>query len=132
MSAILFINGHLSLYQRFCRQLSIRGHNCKAVDDDADVAAMVQENDYDAVVFGIKDSARDMECMREMLKKQKDILVIVLGSEKKSEGTIRWLGRGASDYVTADCSPEELEARVDAVMRRRHRTNQEEPTTGRN
>ena len=132
MSTILFINGDLSLYQRFCRQLSIRGHNCKAVVDHADVAAMVQENCYDVVVFGIKDSTRDMEYMLEMLKKQKDILVIILGSEKKSEGTIRWLGRGASDYITVDCSPEELEARVDAVIRRRHCANHEDPATGRN
>ncbi|MDO4272114.1 MAG: hypothetical protein Q4D16_00460 [Eubacteriales bacterium] len=81
MSEILFVNGHVNPYQRFCRHLSRSGHTCNPVDDGIEAAVVLRKNHYDAVVFGIEDPIKDKKCLCEMLKLQKDIMVIILGKE---------------------------------------------------
>ncbi|NDC30477.1 MAG: response regulator [Bacteroidetes bacterium] len=48
----------------------------------------------------------------------RDVPLIMLSSNEKSEDKIKSLKAGADDYLTKPFNPEELEARIDNIFRR--------------
>jgi two-component system phosphate regulon response regulator PhoB len=55
--------------------------------------------------------------------KTRDIPILMLTGEDSLEQRITGLDLGADDYVIKPCHPEELRARMDAVLRRRQRVS---------
>ena len=48
----------------------------------------------------------------------RDVPLIMLSGNEKSEDKIKSLKAGADDYMTKPFNPEELEARIDNIFRR--------------
>ncbi|MBA2465754.1 MAG: response regulator transcription factor [Nocardioidaceae bacterium] len=74
----------------------------------------------DLVVLDIMLPGIDgLEVMRRLRDDRNDILVILLTARGESIDRITGLRQGADDYLTKPFLPEELVARVEAVLRRR-------------
>ncbi len=112
------------------------------VDDDAELCAMMTEffaqagfavecacngaeglaramnGAYDLVILDVMLPALDGFAVLEQLRRRKDLPVIMLTARVQHKDRIQGLNAGADDYLPKPFDPDELLARVRAVLRR--------------
>ena len=112
------------------------------VDDDAELCVLMKEffasagigvdcactgsegltralnGSYDLVILDVMLPALDGFSVLEQLRRRKDLPVIMLTARVQQKDRIRGLNAGADDYLPKPFDPDELLARVRAVLRR--------------
>jgi DNA-binding response OmpR family regulator len=112
------------------------------VDDDAELCGMMREflgeaghlldcvyngregltnalnGDYDLVILDVMLPALDGFSVLQQLRRRKDIPVIMLTARVQQQDRIMGLNAGADDYLPKPFDPDELLARIKAVLRR--------------
>jgi DNA-binding response OmpR family regulator len=112
------------------------------VDDDAELCGMMREflgeaghlldcvyngreglthalnGDYDLVILDVMLPALDGFSVLQQLRHRKDIPVIMLTARVQQQDRIMGLNAGADDYLPKPFDPDELLARIKAVLRR--------------
>ena len=134
------------------RQLSLL-----LVDDDAELCGMMREffaesghkldtafngreglasalrGGYDLVILDVMLPGIDGFAVLEQLRRKKDLPVIMLTARVQQQDRIQGLNSGADDYLPKPFDPDELLARIRAVLRRTegpHRPSDAEITIG--
>src|SRR5579862_4407869 len=112
------------------------------VDDDAELCAMMEEflasagfevdcagdgaqglaravnGNYDLAILDVMLPALDGFSVLEQLRRRKNLPVIMLTARVRQKDRIQGLNAGADDYLPKPFDPDELLARVRAVLRR--------------
>ena len=94
-------------------------HHVTNGEDALDLAAEIHP---DAVILDLGLPGMNGLQVLDELRERSDMPVIVVTGSRTTEAIRRGLDQGADDYVTKPFSPNELAARVRAVLRRRHRS----------
>ena len=118
------------------------------VDDDAEFCSMMQEflgaagygvdvayngrdglnrilnGSYDLVVLDVMLPVLDGFTVLEQIRRRKDIAVILLAARGSRTDRVRGLNAGADDYLPKPFDPDELNARIRAVLRRSRRSRE--------
>ena len=88
-------------------------------DSGEDALEMVRHYDYDVVLLGLQlPDMSGLEVLRGMRNAKRLIPVLMLGSELLAETTVKAFKAGADDVLATPVDPEELLARLQAVVRR--------------
>lgn len=99
-------------------ELSGQGFRVITAENGADGLRMAEEHRPDIALLDIlMPEMTGMEVMRE-LRERTNIPVILLTAKGSDADKVRGLEMGADDYLAKPFSPEELSARVRAVLRR--------------
>lgn len=103
------------------------GHTVSEAKDGMEAVGMCRQNTYDIIIMDIMMPELDgFSASREILKKSKTP-IIMLSARGEEYDKISGFELGIDDYVVKPFSPKELMLRIDAVMRRTKKPEEEKP-----
>lgn len=101
------------------RRLEREGYAVDCAFDGQDAERLIDSFEYDAMVLDIMMPGPDgLTLLRSVRERGIDTPVIMLTALDSIDDRVRGLERGADDYISKPFSPDELSARIKAVIRR--------------
>lgn len=117
---VLIVEDEMVLRDEIIGYLTERGFVCEAAGDFAEGQAKIAAFDYDAVVLDITlPGGSGMDLLKDLKKKETQAGVLILSARDSLNDKITGFDLGADDYLTKPFFMEELNARVNAIIRRR-------------
>ena len=117
MASILIVEDDGNISDIISLTLTGAGYACQTAFDGESAADMVEERDYDLILLDIMLPVHDGFTLMEYIRPT-GTPVIFLTAKAALKDRIRGLKLGADDYIVKPFAPEELLARVEAVLRR--------------
>ena len=118
MASVVIIEDDARVRTALARALETLGHRVAQADTAMGGLALVLQEKPDAVVLDLGLPDADGIDLLRMLRPVSDAVVIVATARVAEDDIVRTLDAGADDYVCKPFSPEQLDARIRAVMRR--------------
>lgn len=115
---ILIVDDDKNICQLLGLYLDRDGFTAEFCHDGESALAKLSERVYDAVVLDVMMPGLDGFEVLSELRKFSEVPVIMLSARGESNDRISGLNRGADDYITKPFEPQELIARIRAVLRR--------------
>ena len=128
--AVMVVEDEATIAEVVARYLERAGYDTTIVRDGRAAVAAIKRDDPDLVLLDLMLPGLDgLEVMRQV-RAGEDARPAIIMLTARGEETDRVVGLrlGADDYVVKPFSPNELLARVDAVLRRVERGTHEPPT----
>ncbi len=122
MALILIVEDEMPINILINRNLKLVGHECISVYDGEAVLEMIQKYTFDLILLDIMLPKMGGYEVLEIVKEM-NIPVIFLTSKSSLSDRVKGLTLGADDYIVKPFEMLELQARVEAVLRR---TNKEQ------
>jgi two-component system response regulator CpxR len=129
LRSILLVEDDTELCSLMNDFLSPQGFRLEAVHDGRQGLARALEGDFDLVVLDVMLPVLNGFELLRMIRKRSVIPVIMLTARTAQEDRITGLNAGADDYLPKPFGPEELLARIRAVLRRVGKAELVEPRT---
>ncbi len=121
MIRILIVEDERPISNLIAMNLKKAGYTCECVFDGVQAADLVEKQYFDLILLDVMLPKIDgFELMTYI--KSMDVPVIFLTAKASVEDRVRGLKLGADDYLTKPFEIVELLARVEAVLRRYHKT----------
>ncbi len=121
MIRILVVEDERSISNLIAMNLRKAGYSCECVFDGVSAADLVEKEYFDLILLDVMLPGIDgFELMTYI--KTRDIPVIFLTAKASVTDRVKGLRLGADDYLTKPFEIVELLARVEAVLRRYHKT----------
>ncbi|WP_018503610.1 response regulator transcription factor [Parafrankia discariae] len=118
MATILVVEDDPYVRAALVRHLSGAGHAVRSVGTALDALREVTQVGCDLVVLDLGLPDLDGAAALRMLRGVSDVPVVVATARGDEPAMVRLLHGGADDYLVKPFSPEHLDARVTAVLRR--------------
>lgn len=123
MAQILIVEDDKSINNLIRKNLELVGHNCISVFDGEDVFTALETQAFDLILLDIMLPKLDgFQVLEELME---DIPVIFLTARSAVEDRVKGLRLGADDYIVKPFDMEELQARVESVLRRTHKADKQ-------
>ncbi len=122
MIRILIVDDEKPICDLIDMNLSAAGYSCVAVQDGLAAIDEVEKNTFDLVLLDIMLPGADGYDVMEYIKPYK-VPVIFISAKHEVKDRVRGLKLGADDYLIKPFDVTELLARVEAVLRRYHKTD---------
>jgi len=121
MAKILIIEDDLAINTLIRKNLELVGHQCVSIFDGETVTELAASHDFDLILLDIMLPGADgFQIISELTK---EIPVIFLTARDGVGDKVRGLRLGAYDYMVKPFDMLELQARVEAVLRRTKKTD---------
>lgn len=115
---LLVVDDEAGILRLMKLELSAHGFRVITAGDGESAIAMAEEHRPDAILLDIMmPGASGLEVMRR-LRERSNVPVLLVTAKDKDTDKIRGLELGADDYIVKPFNPDELGARVRAVLRR--------------
>jgi len=115
---VLAVDDEAGILRLIKLELSSQGFRVVVAEDGAEALRIAEQQRPDIVVLDIiMPRMSGLEVMRR-LRERTSVPVILLSAKDHDEDKVRGLEMGADDYLAKPFNPEELSARVRAVLRR--------------
>lgn len=121
MNRILIVDDETSIVEMIKLCLTKNGYYCETANDGLEASKMIETNHYDLALLDIMMPEIDGYDLIEYMK-QYDIPVIFVTAKVAIEDRVKGLRIGAEDYIIKPFDLQELVARVETVLRRYHKT----------
>ena len=128
MKRVLIAEDEAAIREFVVINLKRGGYEVVEAEDGAAALALYDAlgGDIDVAVLDVMMPNMDgLEACERLRARNSNIGIIMLTAKAQETDKITGLMRGADDYITKPFSPMELVARVDAILRRAHVTNEE-------
>lgn len=117
MNQILVVEDEKNISTLICMALSQVGYKCETASDGEIAADMIEKKRYDLILLDVMLPKIDGFELIEYIKEY-DIPVIFITAKSDVKDRVKGLNLGADDYITKPFDIAELQARVEAVLRR--------------
>lgn len=124
MNEILIVEDEISISDLIKIGLEANGYKCEVAQDGEIAANMLENKIYDLVLLDIMLPKIDGYELLKYIKQVSDIPIIFITAKTQTKDIIKGLKIGADDYITKPFETEELLARVEAVLRRYNKVNE--------
>lgn len=122
MNKILLVDDETRMLDLLALYLSPKGYNCIKKTSAKDAIEFIKSNSVDLILLDIMMPDMDgWEACKE-IRKQWDVPIIMLTARTEKHDIVKGLSLGADDYISKPFDEEELNARIEAVLRR-HKKN---------
>jgi two-component system, OmpR family, KDP operon response regulator KdpE len=118
MAAVVIIEDDARVRSALARALEVLGHQVAQAETAMSGLAMVMSEKPDVIVLDLGLPDVDGVDLLKMLRPVSDAVVIAATARVAEEDIVRTLDAGADDYVCKPFSPEQLDARIRAALRR--------------
>ena len=116
---LLIVEDSARLRRTLVRALSLSGHAVDEAADGREADGFLRHHDYDAIVLDLMLPGRSgFEILSAWRRRGLPTPVIILTARHGVDDRVRGLALGADDYLAKPFAMEELEARLEAVVRR--------------
>ncbi len=126
MSSILIVEDEFSIRNALTSFLAGAGHSVEALANGMEGVQRAVQGELDVVVLDLGLPDIDGSEVLKMIRAVSTVPVIVATARDEEEEIIRILKSGADDYVVKPFSGAQLQARIEAILRR----SGSEPTQG--
>lgn len=124
----LVIEDNLDLVANLYDFLEARGHTIDSARDGRQGLTLGAQNDYDAVVLDLMLPGLDgLEVARRLRASGRGVPILMLTARDTLEDKLAGFASGADDYLVKPFALRELEARLQALVRRRRRDHVHRP-----
>lgn len=118
---LLLVEDDAMIGQSLQRGLGKSGHAVDWVQDGAMAALALHNNVYDLMILDLGLPGKDgLTVLREIRDQGNEIPVLIVTARDAVDDRVAGLNSGADDYLVKPYDLKELQARIHAVMRRRH------------
>jgi DNA-binding response OmpR family regulator len=115
----LIAEDEIDLQQSIVTYLQRDGNLCEVASNFDDASEKVALYDYDVIILDINlISGSGLEILKSIKKEKKDVGVIIISANNSLTDKLEGLDLGADDYITKPFHLAELNARINAVLRR--------------
>ncbi|MEX0683202.1 MAG: response regulator transcription factor [Dehalococcoidia bacterium] len=115
---VLAVDDEAGILRLMKLELTDQGFRVITASNGEDALRLVEEQRPDAVLLDvIMPEMTGLEVMRR-IREQMNVPVIMVTAKDSDADKVRGLEQGADDYIVKPFSPEELSARIRAVLRR--------------
>ncbi len=121
MIKILIVDDEKPILDLIDMNLSAAGYSCVAVQDGIAAIDAVEKDTFDLVLLDIMLPGADGYDVMEYIRPYK-VPVIFISAKHEVRDRVKGLKLGADDYLVKPFDITELLARVEAVLRRNHKT----------
>ena len=121
MNRILIVDDEKSIADMIKLCLTKNGYLCDTADNGTAAAQIIESRYYDLILLDIMLPDIDGYDLIEYIK-QFNMPVIFITAKTSVDDRVRGLKSGAEDYIIKPFALEELLARIEAVLRRYHKT----------
>jgi len=119
MMKYLIAEDEIDLQQSIVTYLQRDGNLCEVASNFDDASEKVALYDYDVIILDINlISGSGLEILKSIKKEKKDVGVIIISANNSLTDKLEGLDLGADDYITKPFHLAELNARINAVLRR--------------
>ncbi len=126
-SRILLVEDDINLGSLLREYLNAKGYDCSLEPDGERGYRAFKKDHFDLCILDIMLPVKDGYTLaREIRVMNPDIPIIFLTAKSMKKDIIEGFEAGADDYLTKPFSMEELLMRIEAVLRRTRRENQDE------
>jgi len=116
---ILIVEDEQSLREQINQQLTAEKFACDTAADGRDALFMGQETDYDLVIIDLGlPLIEGTSVIRQWRAAERNFPILILTARSAWQEKVEGLEAGADDYLTKPFHPEELRARINALLRR--------------
>lgn len=122
MTEILIVEDEKNISNLIKMALSQMGYMCDCAYDGKSGADMIEHKRYDIILLDIMLPEISGYELIEYIKNY-EIPVIFITAKSDTKDKVKGLKLGADDYITKPFDIAELQARVEAVLRRYHKTS---------
>lgn len=126
MNKILIVEDEIAISDLIKIALENRGYMCQTAKDGEIVSNYIEKNVYDLILLDIMLPKVDGYELLDYIRKSYETPTIFITAKSQTEDKIKGLNLGADDYITKPFEIEELVARVEAVLRRYNKGNEEQ------
>lgn len=124
MISVLIVEDEPAISSLIRMGLTQAGYNCTVADDGEKAADLIEEKEFDLVLLDIMlPKVNGYELMEYIAPM--NMPVIFLTARDSTKDKVKGLKLGADDYIAKPFEMDELIARVEAVLRRYNKTQQE-------
>lgn len=124
MIKILIVDDEKPICDLIEMNLSAAGYQCRSVQDGLQAIDLIEQGSYDLILLDIMLPGADGYDIMEYIRPLQ-IPVIFITARQEVKDRVRGLKLGADDYLVKPFEIVELMARVEAVLRRYHKTDQQ-------
>lgn len=124
MINILIVDDEKPICDLIDLNLSAVGYNCQSVQDGLKAIDLIEHGDYDLILLDIMLPGADGYDIMEYIRPLQ-VPVIFITAKHEVKDRVKGLKLGADDYLVKPFDIVELVARVEAVLRRYHKTDQQ-------
>lgn len=124
MNRILIVEDEIAISDLIKIGLESQGYLCECAKDGEIAANLIEKNQYDLILLDIMLPKIDGYEVLEYIKQTKKIPTIFITAKSQTKDKIKGLNEGADDYITKPFVLEELVARVQTVLRRYNKLNE--------
>lgn len=116
---LLIVEDHEELSQLMAEHLTGYGYACDRAGNGEDADLKISDNSYDAVLLDLNLPDSDgFDLLGKWRKDGLEVPVLVVTARNEVEQRIKGLQLGGDDYITKPFDFKELDARIQAVIRR--------------
>lgn len=123
MNRILIVEDEIAISDLMKIELESQGYQCECAYDGKVAADNIEQRKYDLILLDIMLPEIDGYELLEYIRQTVQTPTIFITAKGQVKDTIRGLRAGADDYLIKPFVMEELLARVEAVLRRYHKTS---------
>ena len=128
---VLVVEDEKDLNSIICSKLVKEGYNVDACYDGQAALDYMEAENYDGAIMDIMIPNKDgITVLREMRNAGIQVPVLVLTAKTETQGIVRGLDAGASDYMTKPFEFSELMARLRVMLRTQNPVNENVITCG--
>lgn len=124
MIKILIVDDEKPICDLIDLNLSAAGYQCKSVQDGLKAVDLIEQEEFDLILLDIMLPGADGYDIMEYIRPLK-IPVIFITAKHEVKDRVKGLKLGADDYLIKPFDVVELVARVEAVLRRYHKGEQQ-------
>ena len=115
----LIAEDEIDLQQSIVTYLERDGNLCEVASNFEEASEKVALYDYDVIILDINlVSGSGLDILKSLKKEHKDVGVIIISANNSLTDKLEGLDLGADDYITKPFHLAELNARINAVLRR--------------
>ncbi len=117
---ILIIEDEKALQQSIQQYLEYQGYICETADNFLNAKEKIQQFNYDCIVVDIGlPYGSGLDIIKELKHMESKAGIIIISAKNSLEDKLTGLESGSDDYITKPFHLSELNARINAVLRRR-------------
>ena len=128
MYHILVVDDEIRIRSIIRKYAEFEGHTVTEAGDGMEAVSLCRTQSFDLIIMDIMMPELDGFSACREIRKVSDTPIIMLSARGEEYDKINGFSLGIDDYVVKPFSPKELMLRVDAVLKRVHRTA--DPTGG--
>ena len=122
--SLLLVDDDVELCSMMQEFIGEAGHQLDVAYNGREGLTRVLDGSYDLIILDVMMPIIDGVTVLQQIRRRADIPVIMLTARVQQKDRIHGLNAGADDYVPKPFDPDELHARIHAVLRRTRRSRE--------